>query len=84
MVLNFCGMVGFLHQVSTLSRVASLLTPAMRDESGEVISDCSPLLIAEFLLELLQEQGPHIPQKPWWAVVLILQAIFLSSVLVKI
>ena len=50
-------MVGFLHQVSTLSLVVSLLTPG---------------LTAEFLLELLQEQGPHIPQNPWWAVVLIL------------
>ena len=38
-------------------------------------SDWLPLLVlAEFLVELLQEQGPHIPQNPWWAVELILHS----------
>ena len=79
LVLNFCGMVGFLHQVSTLSLTASLLTPVMRERErvGErkAGSDWLPLLVlAEFLVELLQEQGPHIPQNPWWAVELILHS----------
>ena len=79
LVLNFCGMVGFLHQVSTLSLTASLLPPVMRERErvGErkAGSDWLPLLVlAEFLVELLQEQGPHIPQNPWWAVELILHS----------